>query len=147
MGRFEVSGENKEWLSRSAVASAINIHSFPNLQDYFLAEDALSIAVRSMGGNSSLLTFESVECMEAFLKEKNGNKLDEFISIDGTTQSKAKFDSALLLIGSDSQEFVNKTIACDMGSARFHIVAIEEPGLDHLQLIRSDQNVSCSQLL
>ncbi|KAF2322773.1 hypothetical protein GH714_030589 [Hevea brasiliensis] len=155
-GSYEATEENREWLSQSAVASLINISSLSNLQAYFMAEGVCSITIRSMGCNSDLLTFESIECMEKFLNDKLwvplggldffqwfGGKLGDFISIDGSTLSRKKFDSAHLLIITDSQEFVNKVVTVDLNKNIFFISAIKEPCYNPLSLFCQKFKTNC----
>ncbi|KAF2283502.1 hypothetical protein GH714_011139 [Hevea brasiliensis] len=55
-------------------------------------------------------------------------KLVSFVSIDNPTSSRIIFDCVRLLIMTDYKGLINKTIAVDEGTTKYHIIAIEELG-------------------
>ncbi|KAF2293350.1 hypothetical protein GH714_000962 [Hevea brasiliensis] len=56
-----------------------------------------------------------------------GSLCGEFISLDGVTLAKSRFDYATVLILTDSTEFINKIIQVDIDHVKFNIRATEEP--------------------
>ncbi|KAF2300267.1 hypothetical protein GH714_011240 [Hevea brasiliensis] len=56
-----------------------------------------------------------------------GSLCGEFISLDGVTLAKSRFDYARVLILTDSTEFINKIIQVDIDHVKFNIRATEEP--------------------
>ncbi|KAH7847765.1 hypothetical protein Vadar_030021 [Vaccinium darrowii] len=64
---IKVQEEDIEWLMRSAIAKLPSQRSVESLREAFISDGVWNIKIRQLGGNSVLLTFESVEDMEAML--------------------------------------------------------------------------------
>ncbi|KAF7112972.1 hypothetical protein RHSIM_RhsimUnG0173600 [Rhododendron simsii] len=78
---IKVQDEGNQWLSSSAVAKLPALRSVESLSEAFIADGVWDIQIRSMGGNLVLLTFPSIEVMNAMLEESGlrwlGNWFDE----------------------------------------------------------------------
>ncbi|KAG5562906.1 hypothetical protein RHGRI_005595 [Rhododendron griersonianum] len=78
---IKVQDEGNQWLSRSVVAKLPSLRSVESLSEAFIADGVWDIQIRSMGGNFVLLTFPSIEDMNAMLEESGlcwlGNWFDE----------------------------------------------------------------------
>ncbi|KAG5532640.1 hypothetical protein RHGRI_027065 [Rhododendron griersonianum] len=68
---IKVQDEGNQWLSTSVVAKLPSIWSVESLSEAFIADGVGDIQIHSMGGNFVLLTFPSIEDMNAMLEESD----------------------------------------------------------------------------
>ncbi|KAH7848115.1 hypothetical protein Vadar_033976 [Vaccinium darrowii] len=77
-----------DWLERSVVGRLISYCNVNSLQNIFISNEIWDAHIRSLGGLNVLLTFDTKESMEDFIKDKNNCLPKWFSSVEVWKQQK-----------------------------------------------------------
>ncbi|KAG5549338.1 hypothetical protein RHGRI_014630 [Rhododendron griersonianum] len=123
-----------DWLNRSVVGRLLSFCDVNSLQNLFISNEIWDAHIRSLGGLNVLITFESKELMEDFLKDKNNCLPKWFSSVEVWQYQRIKPSRCVWIScfgvpinAWNNNTFINIVVYVKMKDESFPVKVVEDP--------------------